>query len=224
MASIYYSVKMPYNIDMKNIDYRTIKNEVIVEQTINKSKFLSYLAPVQSEEEAKDYLLAIKKEHHKANHHCSAYICDEIERSNDDGEPASSAGMPMLQVLRGNKMNYVIAVVVRYFGGVELGVGGLIRAYGSSVTLAIESAEILIPSIVYDYKISFPYDSINDVEVFLEDFASIDHRDYTDCVTYTIFTTNEKNLEKLTDITRGEIDLQRLGTRIEYLKEDGNGN
>lgn len=209
---------------MKNIDYRTIKNEVIVEQTINKSKFLSYLAPVQNEKEAKEYLLSIKKEHHKATHHCSAYICDQIERSNDDGEPASSAGMPMLQVLRASKMNYIIAVVVRYFGGVELGVGGLIRAYGSSVTLALESADILKPSLVYDYSLNFPYDVINDVEVFLEDLATIEKRDYTNRVIYKIFTTKEEELAKLTDLTRGEINFEKLGTRIEYLKEDDNGD
>ena len=73
---------------------------------IKKSKFITYLAPVQNEDEAKEYLNNIKKEHYKATHHCFAYICDEIERSNDDGEPASSAGMPMLEVLRGNNLNY----------------------------------------------------------------------------------------------------------------------
>lgn len=211
---------MPYNRGMKNIDYRTIENEVMVEQTINKSKFLSYLAPVQNEEEAKEYLLSIKKEHHKATHHCSAYICDDIERSNDDGEPASSAGMPMLQVLRGKDMNYVIAVVVRYYGGIQLGVGGLIRAYGSSVTQAIDSAIILKPSLVFDYDLFFPYEFINDVEIYLEDFASVVNRDYTDRVKYTIYTTKEELLDKLSDITRGEIELQALGTRIEYLEED----
>ena len=215
---------MPYNKGMKNIDYRTIENDVMVEQTINKSKFLSYLAPVQNEEEAKEFLLSIKKEHHKATHHCSAYICDDIERSNDDGEPASSAGMPMLQVLRGNDMNYIIAVVVRYYGGVQLGVGGLIRAYGSSVTQALESASILKPSFVFDYDLFFPYEFINDVEVYLEGFATIENRDYTDRVKYTIHTSKEELLDKLSDITRGEIELQALGTRIEYLKEDGNGS
>ena len=215
---------MPYNEGMKNIDYRTIEYEVVVEQTINKSKFISYLAPVKTEDEAKEYLLSVKKEHHKATHHCSAYICDDIERSNDDGEPASSAGMPMLQVLRGNDMNYVIAVVVRYFGGVELGVGGLIRAYGSSVTLAIDEAEILKPTLVYDYDLVFPYEYINDVEVFIEDFAEVTNRDYTDRVKYTIFTVNEHKLETLTDITRGEIKFKKLGTRTEYVKEDDHGN
>ena len=196
----------------------------LVEQTINKSKFISYLAPVKTEDEAKEYLLSVKKEHHKATHHCSAYICDDIERSNDDGEPASSAGMPMLQVLRGNDMNYVIAVVVRYFGGVELGVGGLIRAYGSSVTLAIDEAEILKPTLVYDYDLVFTYEYINDVEVFIEDFAEVINRDYTDRVKYTIFTVNEHKLETLTDITRGEIKFKKLGTRTEYVKEDDHGN
>ena len=215
---------MPYNECMENINYRTIKTEVVTEQLINKSKFITYLTPIQSEDEAKEYLLSIKKEHHKAAHHCSAYICDEIERSNDDGEPASSAGMPMLQVLRGNKMNYVIAVVVRYFGGIELGVGGLIRAYGSSVTQAIESAEILKPSVVYDYKLIFPYEYINDVEVFLDPFSTVTDRDYTDRVNYIIFTTNRDKLQSLVDITRGEIEFNQRGTRIEYLKEDDNGD
>lgn len=209
---------------MKNIDYRTIKNEVVVEQTINKSKFISYLAPVKTEDEAKEYLLSVKKEHHKATHHCSAYICDDIERSNDDGEPASSAGMPMLQVLRGNGMNYVIAVVVRYFGGVELGVGGLIRAYGSSVTLGLDVSIKLKPALVYDYDLIFPYEYINDVEVFLENFAEVNNRDYSNHVKYTIFTTSEEKLETLTDITRGEIEFEKLGTRIEYIKEEDNGD
>ena len=215
---------MLYNVCMKNIDYRTIEKEVMVEQIINKSKFLSYIAPVQNEEEAKDYLLSIKKKHHKATHHCSAYICDDIERSNDDGEPASSAGMPMLQVLQGNNMNYVIAVVVRYYGGIQLGVGGLIRAYGSSVTQGLDMVQYLKPSLVYDYELLFPYEFINDVEVFLEDFATVVNRAYTDRVNYTIYTVNEKLLDKLSDITRGEIEMKTLGTRIEYLKEDDDGN
>lgn len=215
---------MTYNKCMENINYRTIKKEVVTEQVINKSKFITYLAPVQTEDQAKEYLLSIKKGHHKAAHHCSAYICDEIERSNDDGEPASSAGMPMLQVLRGNEMNYVIAVVVRYFGGVELGVGGLIRAYGSSVTQAIANAAILKPSLVYDYELIFPYEYINDVEVFLDSFATVVNRDYTDRVNYTIFTTDKDKLQSLVDITRGEIEFVDMGRRVEYLKEDDNGN
>lgn len=215
---------MHYNRGMKKIKHRTIKKDVLIEQSINKSKFLCYLAPVQNEQEAKDYLLSIKKEHHKASHHCSAYICDEIERSNDDGEPASSAGMPMLQVLRANNLDFVIAVVVRYFGGVELGVGGLIRAYGSSVSLALDHAEILKPTRVYDYSLVFPYEYINEVEVFLENIAIIEKRDYTDLVAYRILTTEEKQLDKLTDLTRGEIEFIKQGSKIEYIKEDDNEN
>ncbi|NLW15317.1 MAG: YigZ family protein, partial [Erysipelothrix sp.] len=129
------------------LKFKTIEEEVIVEQEINKSKFITYLSPISSEDEAKEYLRAIKKDHPKAAHHCSAYVVGEIERSNDDGEPASSAGLPMLQVLRGNELHNVIAVVVRYFGGIKLGVGGLIRAYGSSVTQSIEASQILNPKL-----------------------------------------------------------------------------
>lgn len=210
---------MAYNRGMKNINYKTIEEEVMAEQVINKSKFITYLAPVKTEEEAKEYLLWVKKEHHKATHHCSAYICDEIERSNDDGEPASSAGMPMLQVLKGNEMNYVIAVVVRYFGGTELGVGGLIRAYGSSVTLALEEATILKPQHVDYYTLTFPYEAINDVEVYLEDFAEVDDRKYSDHVTYYIHTSKPQDLSLLKDITRGEIEMEKIEQKVAYVKE-----
>lgn len=204
---------------MKKTDYKTIKNELICEQMIKKSKFITYLAPVQNEDEAKEYLNNIKKEHYKATHHCSAYICDEIERSNDDGEPASSAGMPMLEVLRGNNLNYVIAVVVRYYGGIQLGVGGLIRAYGSSVSLAIEEATIMVPKKIYDFKLNFPYEYINEVETHLDSFAFVDRRDYSDKVDYYIYTDKKELLEELSDLTRGEIEIDALGYRIEYIEE-----
>ena len=159
---------MLYNVYMTKILLNTIESDVLVEQEITKSKFLTYLSPIDSEDEAKEILKAIKKEHPKAAHHCSAYVVGEIERSNDDGEPSSSAGLPMLQVLRGNNLTGVIAVVVRYFGGIKLGVGGLIRAYGSSVTQAIEASTILYPSDVYTMTLNFPYEFTNEVEMHKE--------------------------------------------------------
>ncbi|CAM3702570.1 YigZ family protein [Erysipelothrix urinaevulpis] len=205
---------------MIKTNYKTIEKELMTEQIIKKSKFIAYLAPVQNEDQAKEYLQAIKKEHYKATHHCSAYICDEIERSNDDGEPASSAGLPMLEVLRGNNLNYVIAVVVRYYGGIQLGVGGLIRAYGSSVSLAIEEAELLIPQQVFKIKIQFPYEYTNDVENNLADYAIVTERDYEEQAIYTILTSQKDQLEPLSDMTRGTISIEELGVSVEYMKEE----
>lgn len=206
---------MDYNIDMKH--YYTIQKPVVVEQEIKKSKFITYLQPVHSEEEAKDFLQHVKKEHFKATHHCSAYIIDQIERSNDDGEPASSAGLPMLQTLKGSSMNYVIAIVVRYFGGIKLGVGGLIRAYGSSVTQAIEAAELYEPLKVYRYALYFPYPFINDIEVHFDHQADIVDREYADKVKYTVRLTDESLLDDLEDITRGDIRIEKVGEAIEHV-------
>lgn len=214
---------MLYNSYMKQILENTIEKEVTVEQEISKSKFLSYLAPIYSEDEAKEYLKMIKKMHPKATHHCSAYVVGEIERSNDDGEPASSAGLPMLQVLRGNHLTGVIAVVVRYYGGIKLGVGGLIRAYGSSVTLAIEAASILVPSDVYTMTLSFSYEFTNDVELHLAQHAAVIQRDYVDVAVYTIELKDPQLMDPLVDYTKGTIEMKVLGHRIDYLKGESDG-
>lgn len=203
---------------MKNLDYKIIEKEVIAEQIINKSKFISYLVPIQSEEEGKEVLRMIKKEHSKATHHCSALRVGEIERSNDDGEPASSAGLPMLQVLRGNKIQNVIAVVVRYFGGVELGVGGLIRAYGSSVTLAIEEAVCLSPQRVYQYRISFPYDTINEIETVLSGKSEIVDRNYDDLVHYDVLVNDPEALSSIQDVSRGQGVVTLMDETIEFFR------
>ena len=195
---------------------KTIKEAVLFEHEISKSKFLSYLAPVKTEEEAKEYLREIKKMHPKATHHCSAFICGDIERSNDDGEPASSAGLPMLQVLRGNNLDFVIAVVVRYYGGILLGVGGLIRAYGSSVTLAIEESCLMTPQEVLTYRLTFPYEYTNVVENHLN--LVID-REYTSEAVYTVEVASEDELSDLNDFTSGTIKIEFINSRIDYREE-----
>lgn len=208
---------------MKSMDYKTINNEVISEQEITKSKFICYLTPINSEEEAKEYIRSIKKQHPKAAHHCSAYIVGEIERSNDDGEPASSAGLPMLQVLRGNQLQNIAAVVVRYFGGVKLGVGGLIRAYGSSVSLAITNATLLTPQYVSTVVLKFPYEYINIVETHCNEIATIVNREYESLVIYVIDIKDMEQLDDLHDLTKGSIDLEVCSQRIDYVKEVQDG-
>lgn len=122
------------------MNYKTIKEDGIVEEEIKKSRFICHLKRVETEEEARDYITSIKKLHHKANHSCSAFIVgkkSEIKRSSDDGEPSGTAGVPMLTVLEKQELTNVVAVVTRYFGGIKLGAGGLIRAYAGSVAGAI---------------------------------------------------------------------------------------
>ena len=112
---------------------------------IEKSRFICTLKTVATEEESQDFIKETKKKYWDATHNCSAYIVGEsgaAQRSNDDGEPSGTAGLPMLEVLRKNNLHNVAAVVTRYFGGIKLGAGGLVRAYTNSVAAAIEEAGI----------------------------------------------------------------------------------
>ena len=119
----------------------TIAKDIRTELVISKSRFICSLKKVKTEEEAQEFIKAVKKEFWDATHNCSAYVIDEQhQRSSDDGEPSGTAGMPMLGVLRKQELQQVAAVVTRYFGGVKLGAGGLVRAYAGSVSQAVEEA------------------------------------------------------------------------------------
>ena len=119
----------------------TIAKDIRTEQVISKSRFICSLKKVKTEEEAQEFIKAVKKEFWDATHNCSAYVIDEQhQRSSDDGEPSGTAGMPMLGVLRKQELQQVAAVVTRYFGGVKLGAGGLVRAYSGAVAYAVDAA------------------------------------------------------------------------------------
>ena len=119
----------------------TIAKDIRTEQVISKSRFICSLKKVKTEEEAQEFIKAVKKEFWDATHNCSAYVIDEQhQRSSDDGEPSGTAGMPMLGVLRKQGLQQVAAVVTRYFGGVKLGAGGLVRAYSGAVANAADAA------------------------------------------------------------------------------------
>ncbi|WP_243790297.1 YigZ family protein [Saccharopolyspora gloriosae] len=120
---------------------RTIRRSGEFELEIKRSRFLCALARVESEEQAREFIARRRKLHHEARHHCSAYVLGpdgRTQRSSDDGEPAGTAGVPMLEVLRHNEITRTVAVVSRYFGGTLLGAGGLVRAYGNAVSAALE--------------------------------------------------------------------------------------
>ncbi|MGW4853743.1 YigZ family protein [Streptomyces sp. NPDC004288] len=122
--------------------YRTLAREGVHETEINRSRFLCALAPVADEREAQEFVARIRREHPTASHNCFAYVLGadaSVQKASDDGEPGGTAGVPMLQMLLRREMRYVVAVVTRYYGGVKLGAGGLIRAYGGSVGEALDA-------------------------------------------------------------------------------------
>lgn len=127
------------------MDFITIKEIMQTEITEKKSKFIANLFPIESVEEAEEIIREIKKKYHDARHNCMAYriIQDNqiIEKSSDDGEPSGTAGAPMLNVLQKNNLANILIIVTRYFGGILLGTGGLVRAYSESLQKAIEKSE-----------------------------------------------------------------------------------
>ncbi|MET7790153.1 YigZ family protein [Streptomyces sp900116325] len=121
--------------------YRTVARAGVHETEINRSRFICALAPAATEQEAQDFVARIRREHPTATHNCFAYVIGadaSVQKASDDGEPGGTAGVPMLQMLMRREMRYVAAVVTRYYGGVKLGSGGLIRAYGGVVGEALD--------------------------------------------------------------------------------------
>ncbi|MCX4868610.1 YigZ family protein [Streptomyces sp. NBC_00257] len=122
--------------------YRTVARAGVHETEINRSRFICALAPAATEQEAQDFVAGVRKEHPTATHNCFAYVIGadaSVQKASDDGEPGGTAGVPMLQMLTRREMRYVVAVVTRYYGGVKLGAGGLIRAYGGVVGEALDA-------------------------------------------------------------------------------------
>ncbi|MFC9429629.1 YigZ family protein [Streptomyces sp. NPDC056987] len=122
--------------------YRTVARTGVHETEVNRSRFLCALGPAATEEEAQEFIARVRKEHPTATHHCFAYVLGadaSVQRASDDGEPGGTAGAPMLQMLMRREVRYTVAVVTRYYGGVKLGAGGLIRAYGGAVGEALDA-------------------------------------------------------------------------------------
>lgn len=175
---------------MKSIKFN-IENEFI----IKKSKFITKLYFVTSEIEIKNILDENKNDYKDATHICYAYILNNVERFNDDSEPSGTAGIPILNVLKNNNLNNVLCVVIRYFGGIKLGAGGLIRAYCSSVSEALNKTEII--NVVNGKKIelTFSYDDIKKVNHILNDINIVD-KQFDENVKYIIIV-KEKNVNSL---------------------------
>lgn len=144
-----------------SISHRMVATNGTHETEVKKSRFICHLFRVTDEQQARDHIEAVRKEHWNANHNCTAWIMGENQaqqRSSDDGEPGGTAGMPMLEVLRRREITDTLAVVTRYFGGTMLGAGGLIRAYGGAVSEALDAIGVVVKTplsvveIVADYE------------------------------------------------------------------------
>ena len=164
---------------------KTIKYNITHKYIIQKSKFISMLYQVNNEEEVINILNRLKLEYKDATHICYAYIINNIKRFQDDGEPSGTAGMPILNVLENQKLNLILAVVIRYFGGIKLGAGGLVRAYTTSVVEALENQDL--GEIVSGYKvtITFKYNNSKLVDNTLKNYQII-NKEFNSEITYIV--------------------------------------
>lgn len=163
----------------------TIKNDSIKEIIIKNSKFITLLYKVYSLEDIKNTLVNVKTLYPNATHYCYAYILNNEKKSSDDGEPSGTAGTPILNILESNNLNYILAVVIRYFGGIKLGSSGLIRAYSRSVKEAIK--ENILTKLIegINVNITFSWPNIKQIDYLLKD-QLINKKEYLDNITYNI--------------------------------------
>ena len=180
------------------INMKTIKKAVQSEINIKKSKFICSLFPTKNKKESKEVIRHLNEEYNDATHNCTAYIVSDGEGFDDNGEPGGTAGKPMINVLRKNDLHNVTAIVTRYFGGIKLGAGGLVRAYSKSVLEAINNAEILEVELYDVYNLSFEYNNIKivDNEIRNNNLEVID-KEYSDKVIYSIVSKDNRDIEKI---------------------------
>ena len=202
------------------MEFRTIKEDGQVQEEIKKSRFICHAKRVYSEEEARDFITAIKKEHYKATHNCSAFIIGErsgIKRTSDDGEPSGTAGVPMLGVLENHNLTNVCVVVTRYFGGIKLGAGGLIRAYAGSVALAVKEIGIIEIKEQVGIAIQMSYTQYQEYNNFLKEHTLMElDTNFTDQVDTMIYVDKEEkeNIKAaLVEFFNGKVTLTDQGLR-----------
>lgn len=183
---------------------KSIQTEITSEIIINKSRFITILTNINDIDKVKEKLEEIKKKYKDATHYCYAYIINNHEKCSDNGEPSGTAGMPILNVLKQNDLTNILCVVIRYFGGIKLGAGGLIRAYSTSASEALNKA--IITNIVngYNITIEFSYDNLKQIDYLLKNIDI--KKDYQTNITYnfniteTKFNQIENELTKLSKI------------------------
>lgn len=204
--------------------YKTVRQAGSQEIVIKKSRFIGHVMPVETEEEAVAFIEEIKKKHWNATHNCSAYMIgerDEIQKQSDDGEPSGTAGKPILEVIRNQGRKNVAIVVTRYFGGIMLGAGGLIRAYTDGAVAAIESGEPITRVLHREIFVELDYTWLGKVENELRNRnVRMGETNFADTVTLTCLPLDgdaESFMTWMVDLTQGQ-SLITEGERLYFIE------
>ena len=193
--------------------YKTLIRAAEDSFIINKSRFIGYGRPCETEEEALNFLAEIRLRHRDATHNCYAYIIGTnmgVMRYSDDGEPGGTAGMPIIEVMKARGVTNCAVVVTRYFGGVLLGAGGLVRAYSQGAAAAINACGVGVMHPTARYLMEIPYPMLNRMDFFLKsEPVIVEDKSYTDVITYTLIVRcrdEEGFLARVTDMSEGRVE------------------
>ncbi|WP_350342754.1 YigZ family protein [Proteinivorax tanatarense] len=205
--------------------YRAINKKEQAELEVKKSKFIAVAAPAKTEEEALSIVEEVNKRHHSATHNVYAYLIgqdERIQKSNDDGEPSGTAGKPILELIKKEKLKNVVVVVTRYFGGIKLGTGGLIRAYSQSAKAALIKSGIGHMQLLTKVSTAFDYSFHGKIENYLQPLKLINSIQFTDKVEMELLLKNHQIPEirqDLLNITSGQLKFSE-GEKLYSFKEE----
>lgn len=197
-------------------EYLTVKEYGEHEIVIQKSRFIAYITRATTEEEAQNFIASIKKKHWDATHNCSAYMIgehDQIQKANDDGEPSGTAGVPMLEVLKKRELKDTVVVVTRYFGGIKLGGGGLIRAYGKATSEGLNAIGVVRRKLNRVMHTTVDYTWLGKLENELRsshyNLKEIHYLDKVDIETFVEEKETEQFEAWMTEMTNGQCELKK---------------
>lgn len=211
---------------MRN-NYFTVKGYGESEIIISKSRFITYVERVETEEDALLFIDKIKKIHANATHNCSCYMIgehDQIQKANDDGEPSGTAGVPMLEVLKKQGLKDTVVVVTRYFGGIKLGGGGLIRAYGKATTEGIAAAQVVERKLHYIMKVAVDYVWLGKLENEIRSshytLRDIQYAEGVEIYVFVLKENEEEFIKWMTELSNGQSVTTREDAQfIEFIRE-----
>ena len=207
-------------------DYNTVKGYGECEIVLSKSRFITYVNRAETEQQALEFIEKIKKQHPNATHNCSCYLVgehDNIQKANDDGEPSGTAGVPMLEVLKKQGLKDTVVVVTRYFGGIKLGGGGLIRAYGKATTEGIDAAQVVERKQHAVMKIAIDYNWLGKVEneVRASDYIlrDIQYTEGVDIFVLVLAAEQQNFVDWVTELTNGQAIITKVDSEfIEFIR------
>lgn len=176
------------------INLYSIKENSCYQIEIKNSKFIGCLFKINNKDDVSKMLEFVKSNYKDATHYCYAYILEDSQKASDDGEPGGTAGMPILNVLQSNNLINVLAVVIRYFGGIKLGAGGLVRAYSKCVKETLDHSEIISLEKGKNIDVYFKYENIKEIDYLLKN-EIINEKEYNELIKYNVNISQEKLLE-----------------------------